>query len=187
MKNILNKSVLLLIAVMGVVSLGACGTSKDDITDKVDAPKETITTESQSTEKNDSLDIGTTNDIKNGNNPLAEDYIPETEPKWLEDKLYVIAANEIGEDRLENCAADATNVKFLITEPDEMNAWLIQYAILYRMQEQGYTNKKVMFVFYETRGDVGTKYLQTTYEIETLDNLDLNELSSYLELKEYAE
>ena len=107
------------------------------------------------------------------------------EPVWIEDELYELAVNELGADKVENVAADAFTVKFLIDEPDEENAWLEQFSILYRMKDK--YNLTVKFVFYSEKGNSSSAYLKTEYNAETLKDLDLDSISDFNELKNYVE
>jgi len=122
-------------------------------------------------------------DIENPSTNISSESNLE-EPIWVEDKLYQLAVNELGADKVENVAADATTVKYLITEPNTENANLIQYAILYRMKDE--YNMTVKFVFYKEKGNVSTAYLRKTYSAKTLSQLDWNNVS-ILDIQNYAD
>ena len=107
------------------------------------------------------------------------------EPIWIEDELKELAVNELGADKVENVAADAFTVKYLIDEPEEENAWLEQYSILYRMKDD--YNLTVKFVFYSEKGNSSSAYLKTEYSADTLKNLDLDSISDFNDLKNYVE
>ncbi len=121
--------------------------------------------------------------IENPSTNISSKSDPE-EPIWVEDKLYQLAVDELGEDNVENVAADATTVKFLLTEPNAENVNLIQYAILYRMKDE--YNMTVKFVFYKERGNVSTAYSRKTYSAKTLSQLDWDNVS-ILDIEKYAE
>lgn len=106
------------------------------------------------------------------------------EPIWVQDKLYELAVNELGEKYVENVAADATTVKFLLTEPNPDNAALVQYAILYRMKDD--YNMTVKFVFYRERGNVQSAYLRSTFNADTLASFDWDTVHIH-NLKDYAD
>lgn len=106
------------------------------------------------------------------------------EPIWVQDKLYELAVNELGEKYVENVVADATTVKFLLTEPNPDNAALVQYAILYRMKDD--YNMTVKFVFYRERGNVQSAYLRSTFNDDTLASFDWDTVHIH-NLKDYAD
>lgn len=97
--------------------------------------------------------------------------------------IYDLAKSIVGEDNVENIAVDNSTVKFLLTEDHPADALLIQYTILYRMNDN--YNLTVKFVFYKEEGNAQTAYLRSTFNADTLARLDWNSVS-ILNLKDYA-
>jgi hypothetical protein len=48
-------------------------------------------------------------------------------------------------------------------------------------------NLTVKFVFYSEKGNSSSAYLKTEYSAETLDELDLDNINDFNELKKYTE
>jgi len=189
-KNIIKKLVVLFAVILLMAGCGKSADNNQSVASSTTNPTENVS-DTVGDEQEETSDLQKETDTVI--TPSADATVtPETEtdsesdePVWIEDELYELAVNELGVDKVENVAADAFTVKYLIDEPEEENAWLEQFSILYRMKDD--YNLTVKFVFYSEKGKSSSAYLKTEYSTETLENLDLDNISNFNELKKYVE
>ncbi len=177
----MKKSYLAIMLILVSLSsiLSACGNSTSTVSNKKEQ-EVAKTFEQNDTEKENTEDINDKEEITKGEE-TSDDSV------GIEDELYNLVVEALGsgsESLIENIAADATTVKFLLNADTIENAQLCEFSILYKMK--GKYNMTVKFVFYSEKGNVNSAILRDTFSQDTLQSIDFDEIKDYRELKNYA-